>query len=399
VRTFYRPRSRWEPNQAPDSGSGSGVIIDPNGLIATNNHVISGAQRIIVTLQDRQEYDAEIIGIDPATDLALLKIDAEKLPYLRFGDSDSLHVGEFVLAIGNPFKQRNTVTHGIVSAKGRSIDVLEGEDRIESFIQTDAAVNPGNSGGALVNDRGQLIGINTAIISKSGRNEGFAFAIPGNLARRILKDLRDFGEVERAVLGVYIQEINATQAYRLGLEETRGALITRLREGGAAEAAGLEAGDVHIGINNEAISSRPEMQEQISHYRPGDQVRITYIRNGKRVETELLLLDKNNSVAGKKLVNNPISNPLQDLGFDVRRLSPAEQNRLGTRGVRVTSVFRNSVIEKTNLRAGYLITEVNNLSVSSPDELKEILNSSTGDILLRGHYDDYEGDYYYQFER
>ena len=197
IRSFFDRESRWEPS--PSSSSGSGVIISSDGYIATNNHVISGASKIMVMLDNQSEYEAEVIGVDQTTDLALLRINESDLPYLSFGNSDSLRIGEWVLAGGNPFNLESTVTAGIVSAKGRSIDVLEGEDRIESFIQTDASVNPGNSGGALVNDRGQLIGIVTAILTTSGRHEGYAFAIPGNLARRIFKDLRDFGEVNRAV--------------------------------------------------------------------------------------------------------------------------------------------------------------------------------------------------------
>ena len=276
--------------------TGSGVIIDERGLIATNRHVIEDATRIRVILGDKREYDATLIGEDESTDLALLKIKPERsLPFLNFGDSDSLRIGEWVLAVGNPFSLNSTVTAGIVSGKGRSIDVLEPEDRIESFIQTDAAVNPGNSGGALVNTSGELIGINTAILSSSGRHQGFAFAIPGNLVQRVLEDLRDYGEVRRAVLGAYIQGVNAAQAKSLGLEAAEGVLITGLRDNSPALRGGLKVDDVITAINGTALNSAGEFQEQLSRYRPGERIRVTYFRDGRSRSLRVLLRDKDNN--------------------------------------------------------------------------------------------------------
>ncbi len=295
LRAYPSSVSRFEPGPR-GSVTGSGVIIDERGLIATNRHVIEDANRIRIVLGDKREYDATLIGEDESTDLALLKIKPEgKLPYLTFGDSDSLQVGEWVLAVGNPFSLNSTVTAGIVSGKGRSIDVLEPEDRIESFIQTDAAVNPGNSGGALVNTSGDLIGINTAILSSSGRHQGFAFAIPGNLAQRVLEDLRDFGEVRRAVLGAYIQGVNAAQAKSLGLKAAHGVLITGLRDNSPALRGGLKVDDVITAINGTAINSASEFQEQLSRYRPGDRIRVNYVRNGRALSLKVLLRDKNNN--------------------------------------------------------------------------------------------------------
>lgn len=396
IRSYYQVSSRWEPNAPLSSSSGSGVIISPDGLIATNNHVITGAQRIKVMLADEHEYEAEVIGVDPATDLALLKIEATKLPFLLFGNSDSLRVGEWVLAVGNPFNLESTVTAGIVSAKGRSIDVLEGEDRIENFIQTDAAVNPGNSGGALVNERGELIGINTAIITNSGRNEGFAFAIPGNLTRRILEDLRDFGEVERAVIGVYVQKMNSAQARQLGISETKGALVTKIRSGGAAESAGLEVGDVILNVNKTSITSPGEMQEAISNYRPGDRIEVSYIRNQREEKILITLRDKHNSTRGRQLASLPEVNPFRRVGFEVRPLTAAEQNQLQLKGLRVMSVFRNTKIAATNMTANFIITKANEVPISQPAELLRIIEGST-EVVLEGYYEGFEGAYYYQF--
>lgn len=300
IRAYPASVSRLEPS-VRHTTTGSGVIIAPNGLVATNKHVIEGAVRIRVMLEDKREFDARIVGIDDATDLALLHVDNKKpLPALSFGNSDSLQIGEWVMAVGNPFSLNSTVTAGIVSGKGRSIDVLEPEDRIESFIQTDAAINPGNSGGALVNTAGELVGINTAILTNSGRHEGFAFAIPGNLARRVLFDLRDFGRVKRAVLGAYVQNVNAAQARKLGLDVASGILITGLRPGSPALRAGLEVDDVLTELNGVSINSPGELQEQLSRYRPGDKVRVKYVRNGRSRSLNVLLRDKNNST--RKLV-------------------------------------------------------------------------------------------------
>lgn len=301
VRSYPASVSRLEPS-VRHTTTGSGVIIDPEGLIATNKHVIEGASRIRVVLEDKREFDAQVVGIDEATDLALLRVKAkEPLPALTFGDSDSLRIGEWVLAVGNPFSLNATVTAGIVSGKGRSIDVLEPEDRIESFIQTDAAVNPGNSGGALVNALGDLVGINTAILTNSGRDEGFAFAIPGNLARRVLLDLRDFGEVRRAILGAYVQNINAAQARQLGMTSARGVLITGMQPRSPALRAGLQVDDVLTQFNGVLINSPAELQEQLSRYLPGDRIRVHYFRAGRERSLNVLLRDKKNGI--RKLVS------------------------------------------------------------------------------------------------
>lgn len=261
--------------------AGSGVILSDDGYIVTNNHVIEGSTSFSVTLHDKREFPAHFIGSDPDTDLALLKIEASNLLPIRFGDSDQLQVGEWVLAVGNPFNLSSTITAGIVSAKARNIQILK--DRkysIESFIQTDAAVNPGNSGGALVNAKGELIGINTAIISESGSYEGFSFAIPSSIVAKIVMDIKQFGTVQRAILGVIVGDINSVLAEELSLEKVEGVLVQTVTPGTTASEAGLESGDVITAINGFPTRSTPELQEQVARYRPGDLISIDYIRKG-----------------------------------------------------------------------------------------------------------------------
>ncbi|MCB0705379.1 MAG: trypsin-like peptidase domain-containing protein [Saprospiraceae bacterium] len=263
------------------ASGGSGVIISPDGFIITNNHVVEGASNFEVTLFDRRAVPAELIGTDPTTDLALIKVDLDHLTPIPFGNSDAMDVGEWVLAIGNPFNLASTVTAGIISAKGRNINILESRYSIESFIQTDAVVNPGNSGGALVNTRGELIGINTAIMSEGGGYEGYSFAIPSNLVSKVITDLKEFGDVQRALLGVSIQEITNDMASQLDLPEVAGVLITTINQGGSAAQAGLKSGDVIIRLNGIRTNSVPELQEQVARFRPGDLVRIDFIRDGQ----------------------------------------------------------------------------------------------------------------------
>lgn len=262
--------------------SGSGVIISSDGYIITNHHVIENGVEFDVTLYNKRNLTATLVGIDPTTDLALLKLKAGKLRPLRYGDSDRVKVGQWVLAVGNPFNLTSTVTAGIVSAKARNINILRSSYAIESFIQTDAVVNPGNSGGALVNTKGELIGINTAIISESGGYEGYSFAIPANLVRKVIDDLKDFGRVQRAILGIGIEEITDEYAAKLSLPKVAGVLVLNVNEGSSADEAGLKKGDVIIRVNEIATNSIPELQEQVALFRPGDYISIEFFRNGKR---------------------------------------------------------------------------------------------------------------------
>lgn len=378
------------------SSSGSGVIISPDGYIVTNNHVVEDGDQIEVTLNDKREFRAELIGTDRSTDLALIRLKSKdrNFPYLEFGNSDSLRIGEWVMAVGNPFNLESTVTAGIVSAKGRSIDILEGQDRIESFIQTDAAVNPGNSGGALVNTNGELIGINTAIITRSGRYEGYSFAVPSNLVRKVIKDLRDYGLVQRGLLGVFIDEMDSRLAEHLGLPSVEGVHITRVTKESGADDAGLRKGDVIVGINGVRTKTLPEMQEQVGRYRPGNTISVEYIRKGKEYSTNVILKDKSNKTSMLAAREAKI---LRELGFELRELTQEEKRRVEADGVKVTSIYRFSRIERTNMDPGFIITKVDNQPVNSVDEVIGILENASGKVMLEGVYEEYPGEYYYAF--
>ncbi len=379
------------------ASSGSGVIVSPDGYIVTNNHVIADGGIIEVTLNDKREMRAEVIGVDESTDLALIRVkDGDNLPFLPFGNSDSLHVGEWVLAVGNPFDLESTVTAGIVSAKGRSIDILEGNDRIESFIQTDAAVNPGNSGGALVNTNGELIGINTAIITRTGRYEGYSFAVPSNLAAKVVRDLREYGVVQRGILGVFIEDLTNRQAKELGLPLIEGVYVSRITPGSGAEEAGLKPGDVLLGINGVKIRTRPEMQEQLGRYHPGNAVMVEYYRKGQTLTAEVILKDRSNSTS---IVTAAESDILHQLGFELRNLTKEEKKRLKVNGVRVASIYLGSTIEKTNMDPGFVITRVGSQKVASVEELVKVLELASGKVILEGVYENYKGEYYYEFTR
>ncbi len=380
------------------SSSGSGVLISSDGYIITNNHVIEGGNDVSVTLNNRDELEASIIGSDPSTDLALLKVEGRRLPYLQIGNSDSLRIGEWVLAVGSPFNLHSTVTAGIVSAKGRNINILEGQNAIESFIQTDAMVNPGNSGGALVNTRGELVGINTAIMTRSGHFEGYSFAIPANLAFKVINDIRSFGTVKRGILGVDINELDSRRAKRLGLESVEGVFIEGVHEGSGAAVAGLKRGDVIVAVNGKKVVKMPELQEQIARLRPEDKVNITFIRKGKQRTVDIVL--KSNEVALQPKSNDVVrADVFNELGFELRPLSSPEMVRLGVEGVKVLSITRESTIADTNMELGFIILQINSNPVSSVEEAMLMLELSEGEIMLEGIYEDYTGEYIYKFEK
>lgn len=265
-------------------GLGSGVIIDSDGYIVTNNHVIAGADLIEVTLENNKVYPATLVGTDPATDIALLKIEADGLQAITLGNSDDLRLGEWVLAIGSPYDLRSTITAGIVSAKGRSLPNYDGQYRVESFIQTDAAVNPGNSGGALVNALGELVGINTSIISLTGSYAGYSFAVPVNIVKKITDDFREYGQVQRAMLGVTVTGVTSQLAGKTGLDIVEGVYVTSVQSGSVAERSGIREGDVIVEINLNKIVGTATLQEQMSRLRPGEQAVFTIVRDGKRKE-------------------------------------------------------------------------------------------------------------------
>jgi Do/DeqQ family serine protease len=286
----YRP-PQFEAERRPSVGTGSGVIMTTDGYIVTNNHVIEKASEVQVTLYDKRTFPARLIGTDPVTDIAVLKIETDSLPFIPFGNSDSLRLGEWVLAIGNPYNLNSTITAGIVSAKGRHMFSSEGRYRIESFIQTDAAVNPGNSGGALVNTRGELVGINTAIASPTGSFSGYSFAVPTSIVRKVVEDIIRYGAVQRAILGIVMTDITDDIAKKLTLNTLNGVLVTNVANGSAAEKAGIKQGDVITHINNIAVKNASAVQEQIARYRPEEQVEVLIEREGKKRYMNVVLAE------------------------------------------------------------------------------------------------------------
>jgi serine protease Do len=383
--------------QRYQTSTGSGVFISADGYIATNNHVVEDAKDIRVILNDKREYIAEVIGTDPATDLALLKIEAEGLPYLPFGNSDSLLIGEWVLAVGNPFRLQSTVTAGIVSAKGRNINILNNlEFGIESFIQTDAVVNPGNSGGALVNTAGELVGINTAIISYSGQYEGYSFAVPSNLAQKVFHDLKEHGVAHRGILGVNIQNINDQLAKELGLERVQGVLISSVFPKSAADEAGLRAGDVIVAVNGSATNSLPKLQELLGGFRPGDPIMVKFIRGGKSAEAIVVLKNMLNTT---ELIATRKDKVLKEIGIEVRDLTMAEMRKYSITGVKVVSIYRGSAVAKTNMAPEYIITSINGESIEHVDELVKKLKKLRGLVYLEGFYENIKGEFPYAFHK
>ncbi|MCH5345778.1 MAG: Do family serine endopeptidase [Muribaculaceae bacterium] len=381
------PRGQQQPRQqqedsrsekAPEQqlGLGSGVILSPDGYIVTNNHVIDGAERLEVTLNDNTTYDAEVIGSDPTTDLALIKIDATGLPVIPVGNSDDLKVGEWVLAVGNPFGFTSTVTTGIVSAKARSISSVTHNRAmgIESYIQTDAAVNPGNSGGALVNLAGQLVGINTAIYSQTGSYSGYSFAIPTSIMSKVVKDLRDYGTVQRAVLGVTISDLTPALAKEKDVTATKtGVYVATVADGSAAEAAGIKEDDIITAVNGVEVRSVAQLQEQIAKYAPGESVTVTFYRdNSKKTATVRLLDDKGTTKVRLK-------GSFDELGCN---LSPADADVLKKlrlpAGVEVTDI-KDGRFKSVGMRNGFIISDINNMRVNSADDVKKIYNAILAD--------------------
>ncbi len=380
------------------SGStGSGVVISDNGYIATNHHVIEDGGDIIVLMEDGHEYDAKLVGSDPSTDLALLKIEASGLPYLTFGDSDSLMVGEWVMAVGNPFKLYSTVTAGIVSAKSRNINILD-EGGIESFIQTDAAVNPGNSGGALINTRGQLVGINTAIMTYSGQYEGFSFAIPANLAKKVLEDIREFGSAHRGWLGVVIRPIDNSSAQEAGLDEVSGVVIEQVNAGSAADAGGLKTGDVIVDIDGKKIISSPDFMGDIGQHRPGDVVTIKYYRSSKIKEAKIKLSESSSGSTRDIVSSKSPDEILKDIGMEVREFDPNEEARLPVHGVIVSSITNDSKIAQVNMEVNFIITRINGVPVTNLDDFKDELKNAGSVIYLQGYYEKFKGDFAYNLD-
>jgi Do/DeqQ family serine protease len=376
---------RQEPQIA--EGFGSGVIISPEGDIVTNNHVIDGAEQIKVILNDKREFDAKLVGTDPNTDLALLKIDSKNLPYLGYGDSNALKLGEWVLAIGNPFNLTSTVTAGIVSAKARNIGINTQQSSIESFIQTDAAVNPGNSGGALVNQRGELVGINTAIASRTGTYAGYAFAIPSTIVRKVIEDLKKYGEVQRALLGVSIQGVDAELADKYKLDKIEGIYIAEVTDNGAAREAGLKSGDVILSIQEKNVNTNAELQEVLSQYRPGDIVKLTVKRNGAEKQFSVKL----RNMMGETGIFHDTNTVL---GAEFAPLSDREKSKLGVdRGIKITKLG-NGKFKQAGLSEGFVITDINKKPLYEVNELKKVVSSARGGVLVEGVFPNGERAYF-----
>ncbi len=381
------------PGMSPRNqvNSGSGVIITSDGYIITNNHVIEGADEIVVTLEDNKSYKSRLIGRDPVTDIALLKIDANNLPYLTFGNSDSLRLGEWVIAIGNPYNLRSTITAGIVSAKGRSMPATGEEFKIESFIQTDAAVNPGNSGGALVTTRGELVGINTAIATRTGSYTGYSFAVPSSIAKKVVEDLIDFGSVQRALLGISMQEIDGNLAKEKGLEGTNGIYIAEVVRDGAADRSGIKVGDVLLSINGVKVNSGPAVQEQISKYRPKDKVDIELLRNGKQISVSVVLQSKSGDDSKTDNTGNGV---IKIFGAELKEAPKELLEKLSLKGgVEVLSVS-DGKFRSTGIKKGFVITYVNQNQVSKAADISAIIQSSRRSVLIEGVYPDGTVVYY-----
>lgn len=372
----------------PVLSAGSGVIISPDGYIVTNNHVIENAEIIEIILNNRRSFTAKLIGRDATTDIALLKVEADNLPYIIYGDSDNVRVGEWVLAIGNPFNLNSTATHGIVSAKARNLNILTDNLAIESFIQTDAAVNPGNSGGALVNKKGELIGINTAIASRTGSFVGYSFAVPVNIVRKVVADIVEFGEVQRAYLGIDILDIDSRIASELKIEDIEGVYVARLWETGAAKKAGLNEADVITEINGFKINSTSQLLEQISKYRPGDEIKLLTKRNGK---TNSYIAKLQNKYGNTDVI---VSQTIDILGARFEPLSETDKKRLRiSHGIQVSDTYRGR-FSANGIRKGFIIMYVNKNTVKTIEDLENIIDGSDGRLFIEGLYPNGTKAYY-----
>lgn len=367
------------PEKRERVGSGSGVIIRPDGYIVTNNHVVEGASKIEVTLNSNKTYEATLIGTDPATDVALIKIEAQGLPVIPFGDSDKLRLGEWVIAIGSPYDLRSTITAGIVSAKGRSMPNYTGEFKIESFIQTDAAVNPGNSGGALVDKRGNLIGVNTAIVSQTGSYTGYSFAIPSNIVKKIAYDLIDYGSVRRAVLGVTMTPVDDKIAKELKLSSINGVYITEVLKGSAADDAGIKSGDVLVAIDSAKVTNAASVQEAVNRFHPGDKAVMTVIRDGKEKTFEV-------TFKGTAAENGAVdeAGAVAFYGARLKEASKEDLERLGIeKGVEIVSVGPGKIMD-AGVSDGFIIRYVNDQPVSKPQDVLDIVKKSRRSVFVEG---------------
>ena len=393
---FGRPNNGARPMpQQEQMATGSGVIISNDGYIVTNNHVIDKAHDVEVTLNDKRTFKAKVIGADASTDIALLKIEADSLQPIALGNSDNLKVGEWVLAVGNPFNLTSTVTAGIVSAKARNINILNSDMKIESFIQTDAAVNPGNSGGALVNTKGELVGINTAIASQTGSYAGYSFAVPTSIVSKVVADLKDFGVVQRAVLGIQITDIDDKLAKDKNLKTLAGAYVGSVSEASAAKNAGIKEGDIIIGINNVTIKSVAQLQEQIGRYRPGDKIEVTFIRNNTTTKIVVELKNRAGNTGIVKVVD------LSSLGAKFEPISDKLKYKFRiNNGIQIAQLDKNGKFAKSGMKEGFIILKINNITISNEKDIEqaysEAINSEANEkvLFITGAYGNGQIAYY-----
>lgn len=385
-RDFFGQR-QLRPEQAPMS-TGSGVIISQDGYIVTNNHVVDKAEKIEVTLNDKRSYTADLIGRDPATDLALLKIKESNLPFISYGNSDNVKVGEWVLAVGNPFNLTSTVTAGIISAKARNINILandpsKGLNPVESYLQTDAAVNPGNSGGALVNTKGELIGINSAIASNTGSYTGYSFAIPVNLTRKVVADLLEFGEVQRAFIGVSIRDLDYKLAQEKSINDIKGVYVNGLSEGGSGAEAGIKEGDVITKVGETDVNNVPELQEQISRYRPGDKVNVTLKRNNQLKVFSVILKNKNGNT---NVVERAKTEVVSALGATFEPIDEDDMKKLNiSNGLKIIKLGAGKLIG-SGIKEGFIITSVDKKKIATIEDIRSTLENKKGGVLIEGVY-------------
>lgn len=401
-RDFFGPRMQ----QGPSVASGSGVIINENGYIVTNNHVVENADVVEVSLFDNRTFKAEVVGTDPDTDIALLKINQKDLPHLAFVDSDKAKVGEWVLAVGNPFNLNSTVTAGIISAKGRSINILgnrggvknlQGNTAIESFIQTDAAINPGNSGGALVDLQGGLLGINTAIASPTGSYSGYGFAVPSDIVSKVVEDILEYGVVQRGWLGVSIASVNSQLVKANDLTVNEGAYVSGFAESSSAKTAGIKEGDVITKIDDAPIRSNTALIEYIGRHRPGDKVNITVNRKGKEV---VIPVELKNRDGKSEAVKREEIKGIAALGIELEDVDAKVLKKLDIdNGVQVKDIGSGKVAKNTEMRDGFIITKVNDKPVKSVKDINEIFkNTKPGElIILSGTYEDFPREFNYAF--
>ncbi|MFD0766384.1 Do family serine endopeptidase [Mucilaginibacter lutimaris] len=393
--------------QGPQMASGSGVIISPDGYIVTNNHVVAKAEKIQIVTNDHRQFEAKIIGTDPNTDLALIKIEGNNLPIVKLGNSDAVRVGEWVLAVGNPFKLNSTVTAGIVSAKGRQINIIGHDDDenqfpvrqqetptlrkgIESFIQTDAAINPGNSGGALVNTAGELIGINAAIASHTGSYEGYGFAIPINLAKKVLNDIKKYGTVKRGYVGIGFADLSdPEQAKQVGSDKTNGLYVTSLITGGGAEQAGVKTGDIITKVEGNPVYESSDLQERVARLQPGDKINITVLRNGseKTFNISLKAEAPTNKTAA---VSKSAAELFNKLGASFQPLNAAQKSKFRVNsGVLVTQVRPGGIFDDTEIPVGSVITSINKQPINSVADMDKVITSlKNGRLIITGYYPD-----------